>query len=48
MVSVRDDHGRMRRLARIPLNCVKALSLILFIATAVLWVRSYFVADEWG
>jgi len=34
----------VRRLARIRV----VLSLLLFVATVVLWVRSYFVADRWG
>jgi hypothetical protein len=36
----------MRRARRILFNAVTALSLILFLATMVLWVRSYFVSDE--
>jgi hypothetical protein len=45
--------GRMiipavRRLARILLNALTALSLILFAATAVLWVRGYFTYEMIG
>ena len=35
----------MRRLARILLNALTALSLLLCVATAALWMRSYFVLD---
>jgi hypothetical protein len=38
----------VKRLARILLNAATALSLILFAATVVLCVRSYWVADAWG
>jgi hypothetical protein len=37
----------VRRLARILLNATTALSLVLFTATVVLWVRSYFAADSY-
>ena len=36
----------MKRLARILLNALTALSLLLFLATVVLWVRSYRMADQ--
>jgi hypothetical protein len=35
----------LNRLPRILLNAATALSLILFVATVVLWVRSYFASD---
>ena len=35
----------MRRLARILLNAVTMLSLVLFVATVALWVRSYWRGD---
>ena len=35
----------VRRLARILLNALTALSLLLFVATVVLWVRSYWRQD---
>jgi hypothetical protein len=38
----------MKRLARILLNAATALSLILFAATVVLWVRSYWAAQYLG
>lgn len=37
----------MRRLARWTLNALTALSSLLCLATAGLWVRSYFLADGW-
>jgi hypothetical protein len=37
----------VRRLARIPLNALTVLSLLLFVATVVLWVRSYWVGEQW-
>src|SRR5678809_830960 len=37
---------RRRRLKRRLLNLLTALSLMLCIATAALWVRSYFVSDR--
>jgi hypothetical protein len=36
----------VRRLPRILLNALTALSLILFAATAALWVRSGWVCDQ--
>jgi hypothetical protein len=38
----------MRRLPRILLNVITALSLILFAATVALWVRSYLRHDMIG
>jgi hypothetical protein len=38
----------VRRLLRWALNGAAALSLLLFVVTCVLWVRSYSVADAWG
>jgi hypothetical protein len=38
----------VKRLLRICLNNVALLSLVLFVATAVLWVRSDFVSDRVG
>ena len=35
----------MRRLARWTFNALVGLSLLLFVATVVMWVRSYFVHD---
>jgi hypothetical protein len=35
----------MKRSARILLNAITALSLILFVATVVLWVRSFWTVD---
>lgn len=40
--------SRRSRAARIALNAVTALSVLLFAATVVLWVRSYFVADAYA
>src|SRR5205807_5271986 len=37
----------MRRLFRILLNAATVLSLLLCVATVVLWLRSYWVSDEW-
>lgn len=37
----------MRRLVRWTLNALTALSLLLFVATCVLWVRSYWFMDQW-
>jgi hypothetical protein len=37
----------MRRIGRYLLNFLVALSLLLCIACAVLWIRSYHVADGW-
>jgi hypothetical protein len=37
----------MRRLRRVILNAITVLSLLLCVATVVLWVRSYFVSDRW-
>jgi hypothetical protein len=37
--------GRVRRFARILLNAATVLSLVLCVATAVVWVRSYYVCD---
>ena len=37
----------MRRLARILLNALTVLSLLLFVATVALWVRSGYAADVW-
>jgi hypothetical protein len=48
MPRVRYNPGSVKRLARILLNAATALSLILFAATVVLCVRSYWVADAWG
>jgi hypothetical protein len=40
--------GAMRRpVLRILLNAATVLSLVLCLATVVLWVRSYWVSDEW-
>ncbi|HEY7116435.1 MAG TPA: hypothetical protein VH475_07615 [Tepidisphaeraceae bacterium] len=36
----------MKRLLRIPLNAATVVSLVLCVATAVLWVRSYFITDQ--
>jgi hypothetical protein len=36
----------MRRLVRWVFNCLAAASLLLCLATAVLWVRSYWVRDD--
>jgi hypothetical protein len=36
----------MRRLSRLLLNAATAVSLVLCVATAVLWVRSYWVIDR--
>jgi hypothetical protein len=44
--SVRYNLGYVRRLGRIPLTALTALSLILFAATVALWVRSYWTADQ--
>jgi hypothetical protein len=35
----------LNRLPRILLNCITALSLILCVATVVLWVRSHWIGD---
>ena len=35
----------MRRLARWTLNALTALSLLICVATVVLWVRSFWAAD---
>jgi hypothetical protein len=35
----------VRRLARVLLNALTVLSLILCVSTVVFWVRSYWVAD---
>jgi hypothetical protein len=40
--------GLMRRLPRILLNAATVVSLVLCVATAVLWVRSYRVRDLWS
>src|SRR5688500_17560396 len=37
----------MRRLARHLLTFCSAVSLLLFVAVCVMWVRSYWVYDEW-
>ena len=39
--------GQVKRSLRILFNIVTAVSLLLCIATAVLWVRSYVIGDEW-
>jgi hypothetical protein len=36
---------RRRRLPRLLLNAVTAVSLVVFVAVAALWTRSYFAAD---
>jgi hypothetical protein len=38
-------HAGVRRMRRIILNALTVLSLLLCVATAGLWVRSYFVSD---
>ena len=42
---MRYNPGSVKRLARILLHALKALSLLLFFATVALWVRSYFAYD---
>jgi hypothetical protein len=37
----------VRRLGRIRLNALTVLSLLLCVATIVLWVRSYWVGEQW-
>ena len=37
----------MKRLARILLNVVTLLSLLVFVATVALWTRSHAVGDQW-
>jgi hypothetical protein len=39
---MRYDPSQVRRLGRILLNALTVLSLLLFVATVVLWVRGYF------
>ena len=36
-----------RPMTRRPLNLLAALSLVLFVAACVMWVRGYFVGDAW-
>jgi hypothetical protein len=43
---VRYNPRPVRRLGRILLNALTALSLILFVAVVALWVRSYWVSDD--
>jgi hypothetical protein len=45
MSGVRYNPRPVRRLARILLNALTVLSLLLFVATVALWVRGYFVSD---
>src|SRR5213075_685358 len=40
-------YGAMRRPLRILLNAATLLSLLLCVVTVVLWLRSYWVSDEW-
>jgi hypothetical protein len=44
---VRYNPRPVKRFGRILLNCFTALSLILFVATVALWVRSYWAGDGW-
>jgi len=44
----RADRSRSRNTARRLLNILTALSLLLFVATAVLWVRSYVLSDKFA
>src|SRR4051812_42685667 len=45
---VRYNPRRMSRVPRFLLNAATAVSALLFVATVVLWVRSYFVVDVLG
>src|SRR5687768_16666315 len=45
---VRYNSHPVKRLARMLLNALTVLSLLLFVATVVLWVRSYWWAHEFG
>jgi hypothetical protein len=44
---VRYNPRPLKRLARILLNALTVLSLLLFVATVALWVRSYRVGEQW-
>jgi hypothetical protein len=43
---MRYNPWRVRRLLRILINAITVLSLLLFMATAALWVRGYLVSDR--
>ena len=44
---VRYNPSTVKRLARILLHALTVLSLLLFVAIIVVWVRSYWVTDGW-